>query len=108
VTLEKPGCYDWPSWFKHTNTAGYQTHQQWTKVHSTDLALNAVLNGHGFTLAAKYLCIDLIESGQLVIPVNIPHPNTVKRYFVFDNKSANIARLNIFTHWLKQEMNSID
>lgn len=105
VSLEKPGCYDWPSWFNHTNTQGYQTHQKWTKVHSTDMALNAVLNGHGFTLAARYLCSEQLASGQLVMPINIPHPNVVKRYFVFDESSANIARLNVFTNWLKQEMN---
>jgi LysR family glycine cleavage system transcriptional activator len=104
VSLDKPGCYDWPSWFKHTNTQGYQAHQQWTEVHSTDMALNAVLNGHGFTLAARYLCIEQLTSGKLVMPIDIPHPNVVKRYFVYDSSAANIARLNVFTNWLKQEM----
>ncbi|WP_245560591.1 LysR substrate-binding domain-containing protein [Colwellia piezophila] len=104
VSLDKPGRYDWPTWFEHTNTQGYQEHQQWTEVHSTDMALNAVLNGHGFTLAARYLCIAQLNSGQLVMPVNIPHPNVVQRYFVYDEKSAKIARLNVFIRWLKQEM----
>ena len=106
VSLENPGYYDWPSWFEHTNTQGYQDHQQWTEVHSTDMALNAVLNDHGFTLAARYLIIEQLKSGQLVMPVKIPHPNVVKRYFVFDENSPKIARLNVFTHWLKQEMNT--
>ena len=106
VSLENPGCYDWPSWFEHTNTQGYQDHQQWTEVHSTDMALNAVLNDHGFTLAARYLIIEQLKSGQLVMPINIPHPNLVKRYFVYDENSPKIARLNVFTHWLKQEMNA--
>lgn len=106
VSLETPGCYDWPSWFEHTHTQGYQTHQQWTEVHSTDMAINAVLNGHGFTLAARYLIIEPLESGQLIMPVNIPHPTVVKRYFVYDENSAKIARLNTFTDWLTKEMNS--
>jgi LysR family glycine cleavage system transcriptional activator len=106
VSLDNPGCYDWPSWFEHAQTQGYQTHQQWTEVHSTDMALNAVLNGHGFTLAARYLIIEQLESGQLVMPVNIPHPNVVKRYFVYDENSAKIVRLNTFTDWLTKEMNS--
>ncbi|GAW96129.1 MULTISPECIES: LysR substrate-binding domain-containing protein [Colwellia] len=105
VSLDNPGYYDWPSWFEHCNTPGYQEHQQWTEVHSTDMALNAVLNGHGFTLAARYLCIEQLKSGQLVMPVNIPHPNVVKRYFVYDANSAKIARLNIFTTWITAEMN---
>ena len=104
VSLENPGCYDWPSWFEHSNTQGYQEHKHWTKVHSTDMALNAVLNDHGFTLAARYLIIEQLKSGQLVMPVNISHPNVVKRYFVYDESSPKIARLNIFTRWLKQEM----
>jgi len=106
VSLESPGCYDWPSWFENANSKGYQDHQQWTEVHSTDMALNAVLNNHGFTLAARYLIIEQLKSGQLVMPVNIPHPNVVKRYFVYDENSPKIARLNVFTHWLKQEMDN--
>jgi len=106
VSLENPGPYDWPSWFEHTGVKGVQQHQQWTKVHSTDMALNAVLSGHGFTLAAKYLCIQQLESGQLEMPVKISHPNVVKRYLVFDPQSSKIARLTLFMNWLKNEMQS--
>ena len=84
VSLENPGPYDWPSWFEHSGIKAYQQHQQWTHVHSTDMALNAVLSGHGFTLAAQYLCTQQLESGQLLMPIKIPHPLTVKRYLVFD------------------------
>ena len=70
------------------------------------MALSAVLNGHGFTLAARYLCIQQLINGQLVMPVNIPHPNVVKRYLVFDADSARIARINVFMEWLKQKMES--
>jgi len=106
VSLDKPGCYDWPSWFEHANIQNHQTHQLWTMVHSTDMALNAVLGGHGVTLAARYLIINQLKSGQLVIPINIPHPNFVKRYFVYEESSAKIARLHIFTSWLKAEMSA--
>lgn len=106
VSLENPGNYDWASWFESVGIKEYQKHQQWTKVHSTDMALNAVLNGHGFTLAARYLCIQQLNLGQLVMPVNISHPNTVKRYLVFDADSARIARIKVFTRWLKKEMES--
>jgi LysR family glycine cleavage system transcriptional activator len=104
VSLENPGLYSWPSWFESCGVSSYKEHQRWTKVHSTDMALNAVSNGHGFTLAAHYLCIEQLQSGSLVKPVNIAHPEVVKRYFVFDADSAKIARLNIFIKWLKIEM----
>jgi LysR family transcriptional regulator, glycine cleavage system transcriptional activator len=104
VGLENPGVYDWLSWFEQAGIKSYKQHQQRTQVHSTDMALNAVLNGHGFTLAVRYLCIQHLESGQLVIPVKIPHHEVVKRYFIFDPDSAKIARLVIFIDWLKTEM----
>ncbi|WP_085297380.1 LysR substrate-binding domain-containing protein [Cognaticolwellia mytili] len=108
VSLENPGLYNWPSWFENCGMSSYQEHQRWTKVHSTDMALNAVSNGHGFTLAARYLCIEQLKSGTLVKPINIAHPEVVKRYLVFDANSAKIARLNIFIKWLKAEMAAND
>jgi LysR family glycine cleavage system transcriptional activator len=104
VSLENPGPFDWLSWFEHTGTVGVKQHQQWTQVHSTDMALNAVISGHGFTLAARYLCIQQLESGQLAMPIEISHPNVVKRYLVFDPNSSKITRLMVFMNWLKKEM----
>ncbi len=106
VSLDNPGCYDWPTWFEHNNGNDYQNHQQWTQVHSTDMSLNAVSNGHGVTLAASYLCQEQLASGQLVIPINIAHPNVVKRYFVYQKDSAKFERIKLFCHWLKQEMDA--
>jgi len=104
VSLETPGLYNWPSWFEHCGVTAYKHHQRWTNVQSTDMALNGVSNGHGFTLAARYLCIEQLKSGTLVKPINIAHPEVVKRYFVFDTDSAKLTRLNLFTQWLKAEM----
>ena len=106
VSLESPGIYNWPSWFEHCGVTAYKTHQRWTKVHSTDMALNAVSHGHGFTLAARYLCIEQLNTGRLVMPVNITHPEVVKRYLVFDENSAKMARLKLFIKWLKTEMSA--
>lgn len=105
VSLEKPGPFGWDVWFKHAGVKNHQEHQQWTEVVSTDIALSAVLGGHGFTLAAEFLYAQYLEAGTLVIPINIKHPLTVKRYLVFDAKSAKRARLDIFMAWLKEEMN---
>lgn len=104
IRLEQPNPYDWASWFDHAGVEAHQHHQQWTQVNSTDMALNAVLNGHGVTLAAKYLCTQHLESGQLIVPFDIPHPNVIKRYLVFDPTSAKKARLKVFTDWLVTEM----
>lgn len=74
VTLENPGAYDWQNWFKQTVTTGYKQHEKWTKVSSTDMAINAVVNGHGVTLAVPYLCQRQLDSGELVIPFELSHP----------------------------------
>lgn len=104
VSLKIPGAYSWAAWFQHVGVENHHQHQRWTQVNSTDMALHAVSNGHGFTLAARYLCIQQLKSGQLVMPVNISHPEVVKRYLVFDKNSAKIARLKVFMAWLKMEM----
>lgn len=104
IRLELPNPYEWEQWFESAGVQNHQQHQQWTQVNSTDMAINAVLNGHGITLAAKYLCQPHLTSGQLIVPVDIPHPNVIKRYLVFAPDSAKKARLAVFSDWLKQEM----
>ncbi|MGB0945051.1 MAG: LysR substrate-binding domain-containing protein [Marinomonas sp.] len=104
VSLEKPGSYDWQDWFEHAGVTGIENHQQWTKVDSTDMAINAVASGHGVTLAVPYLCQKQLDTGELVIPFNVSHPNSVKRYMVYDPHSAKLARLKVFIKWLKAEM----
>lgn len=105
VSLEKPGPFGWDAWFTHAGVKNYQAHQQWTEVVSTDIALSAVLGGHGFTLAAEFLYSQYLEAGTLAIPIKVKHPLTVKRYLVFDANSAKRTRLDIFIAWLKEEMN---
>lgn len=104
VTLEVPGAYSWEAWFNSVNVTGYEQHKQWTKVNSTDTALTAVLNGHGATLAAPYLCKHQLDSGELVIPFNIPHPATIKRYMIYDPQSSKLTRLKVFMEWLKEQI----
>ncbi|WP_448547603.1 LysR substrate-binding domain-containing protein [Thalassotalea fusca] len=105
VSIDSRGPYDWQAWFDHYGSNKYQTHQRWTKVQSTDMALNAVLNGHGCAMVAHYLCGELLAAGELVIPLDLPHPNVVKRYFVYDPSSAKLKRLALFMAWIRKELN---
>ncbi|MFD2179361.1 LysR substrate-binding domain-containing protein [Veronia pacifica] len=106
VTLEKPGSYDWMSWCKHARVEGIDSHNSWTYVATTDMALNAVIHGHGVALSVSYLCQEQRDKGQLVVPFDLPHPIPVKRYFIYDAQSAKRTRLDIFMQWLKDEMAS--
>lgn len=106
VSLENPGPYDWPTWFAFQDNQDFKSHSKWTYVPSTDMAINAVLNGHGFTLAAEYLCKELIAQNKLCVPINIAHPNTVKRYFVYPTTLKTNKRLAVFKTWLESEMSN--
>ena len=106
VGLEHPGPFDWPAWFEQAGVSDYRRHRQWTRVSSTDMALNAVMSGHGVTLAAHYLYAERLAAGRLVIPVDIPHPQVVKRYFVYDPEGPKQARLRTFMTWLSAAMGS--
>lgn len=105
IRLEKEGPYNWQAWFEAASVKGHENHTQWTEVVSTDIGLSAVKSGHGFTLAAKSLYREGLESGDLAIPIKIKHPTAVKRYLVFDENSPKRARLQVFMDWLKREMN---
>jgi len=107
VTLEKPGPYDWHHWCEKAGVSGLEDYKLWTKVNSTDIALSAVCSGHGITLAVPYLCQRQLDSGELSILYDLPHPNTVKRYFVYDSNSPRVARLKVFTDWLTKEMRTV-
>ena len=103
VSLEHEGTINWPTWFKQASIDNYQKHIKWTQVSSGDMALSAVLSGHGFTLASQALFSQYVDPGQLVIPFDIKHPVSFKRYYVYDPNSAKKARLDVFLAWLKEE-----
>lgn len=104
VGLSQAGREDWQTWFENAGVKNFQTHDMWTEVTSSDLALSAVLSGHGVAIVSESVFSQYIESGQLIIPFNIKHPNAFKRYLVYDPNSAKKKRLNIFKQWLKEEM----
>jgi len=104
ISLNSAGPYDWCFWFEQAGVEGYPQHQKITKVHSTDMALTAAQSGYGFALIAKYLCDEQLTLGQLITPLDITHPNKVKRYLIYAKDSAKMARLQCFMDWLKAEM----
>jgi len=103
VSLENQGRINWPAWFKEAGVRDYQSHNQWTEVSTGDMALSAVLSGHGFTLTSQALFSQYLSTGQLVVPFDIKHPVSFKRYLVYDANSAKKARLDTFIAWLKEE-----
>jgi LysR family glycine cleavage system transcriptional activator len=104
VHLENHGGINWETWFDTAGVKGYQQHKKWIEVTSSDLSISAVLSGHGFTLASQAVFSQYVDTGQLVVPFDIKHPISFKRYLVYEATSAKKARLAIFISWLKEEM----
>jgi len=95
---------DWRDWFVEAKIKDFQKHKMWSEVSSSDLALNAVLAGHGVALTSKALFSQYLENGLLVMPFDIKHPTVCYRFLIFDPNSAKRARIKVFTDWIKQEM----
>lgn len=104
VKLKNEGPFSWQRWFENAKVQEANKHQKWTEVASTDIGLSAVKSGHGITLAAESLFSQSLADSSLVIPIKVKHPESVKRFFVYDPNSAKSKRLKIFMDWVKSEM----
>jgi LysR family glycine cleavage system transcriptional activator len=104
VSLANERLVTWESWFKHAGVEGSQQASKKTEVTSSDMALSAVLSGHGVALAASAMFSQYIPTKQLVVPFKIKHPVIWKRYLVYDKFSAKQKRIQVFTQWLQTEM----
>lgn len=104
VQIGHNGPFDWQEWAVHYGFTKAHPINIYTTVNSTDMALNAVVNKHGFALIVDYLCESYIDSGALCVPLKLPHPNVVKRYFVYEKESPKYARIKVFMDWIKSQM----
>lgn len=104
VSLNNESKVTWQSWFDHIGISGFNRHDKKTEVTSSDMAISAVLAGHGATLAVTTMFMPYIHSKQLIVPFNIKHPVKWQRYLVFDSNSAKKQRIQVFIDWLQQEM----
>ena len=106
VSLANERLVTWKSWFEHAGVEGYEHVTKKTEVTSSDMALSAVLSGHGVTLAASAMFSQYIPTKQLVVPFKIKHPMIWKRYFAYDPNSVKRKRIQVFIDWVRTEMAS--
>jgi len=107
VSLANEVHTTWKTWFESAGVTGYENHRQKTEVTSSDMALSAVLSGHGVAMVASAMSAQYLDSKQLIIPFHIKHPSEWRRYLVFDPNSAKLKRIHVFTDWLQQEMRTV-
>ncbi|SFC58372.1 LysR substrate-binding domain-containing protein [Pseudoalteromonas denitrificans] len=94
----------WQEWFEHVAVQGYELHNQKTEVTSSDMALGAVLSGHGVALVSTALFSQYIQTQQLIVPFKIKHPVHWKKYIAFNKNSTKIKRIRVFADWIQAEM----
>ena len=105
VSLANEKVATWKSWFEHAGASGYDDqHSLKTEVTSSDMALCAVIAGHGVALAASTMAAPYIKSKQLIVPFDIKHPATWQRYLAYPVNTSKKTRINIFCQWVKNEM----
>jgi len=104
VSLAHDSIVTWQSWFDHAGVQGFDQYVNKTEVTSSDMALSAVLSGHGVTLAAKAMFMPYIHTKQLIVPFDIQHPVQWQRFIVYQANSAKNARIKVFSNWVQKEM----
>ena len=95
---------DWESWFESAGVEVSPQQLQKTEVTSSDLALSAVLAGNGIMLASDIMVGEYVRSGQLVIPLAIPHPVRWKSHLVYAKNNPKQKRIAVFCQWVKDNL----
>lgn len=95
---------DWESWFEYAGVDINPQQLRKTEVTSSDLALSAVLAGHGIMLASEIMVGEYIGSGQLVIPLDIAHPVRWKSHLVYAKNNPKQKRIAVFCQWVKENL----
>lgn len=77
---------------------------QWMEVSTFDMALNAVIAGHGACLATDSLADDFVARGLLVKPFAVGLTPGVRYSLISDPSSSRAARIEAFNDWLRREL----
>ncbi|GHB69769.1 transcriptional regulator [Psychrosphaera saromensis] len=102
--FNSPNGFSWNDWFNLAGIPLNEDHHKWMEVTTWEMGINAVLSGHGIFLTSGCMAQDLIESGALVKPFNIQIEPGLKFSLLYDEESPRIARIKVFTDWLKKEL----
>jgi LysR family glycine cleavage system transcriptional activator len=73
------------------------------KFHSTPLALEAAIAGHGVAIADRGLIADHIRSGQLVTLFDIVLPTEFAYYLIYPQGREDDPNIATFRQWLLAE-----
>ncbi|MBD3610021.1 MAG: transcriptional regulator GcvA [Gammaproteobacteria bacterium] len=94
---------EWRSWFEEAG-AEYKESKKGLYLSSGLLTADAATKGLGIALADVNLISDEINSGQLVVALDIPLPLSKSFYLVYQKNRAATYSMMVFREWIMQEM----
>ncbi|MGO1296124.1 MAG: LysR substrate-binding domain-containing protein [Vibrio sp.] len=98
--------FNWQHWFQCANVNAQRDGLLWMEVSTFDMAINAVVAGHGACLATESISADFVERGLLVKPFDIGLKPGIRYSVVSDPTSSRVLRINAFKSWLQKELNN--
>jgi LysR family glycine cleavage system transcriptional activator len=92
--------FGWPAWLKLANLDFHPDEIKWLRVSNLDVALSAVMSGHGIFLGSMTLSKQFIRAGTLVKPFPQSIEKGMRYSFVYDESSPRVQRIQVFKDWL--------
>ncbi|WP_432454676.1 MULTISPECIES: LysR substrate-binding domain-containing protein [unclassified Agarivorans] len=97
--------FSWDQWFHRAKVSAKREALQWMEVSTFDMAINAVVGGHGACLATESISADFVERGLLVKPFDIGLNPGICYSVISDPSSSRVRRIHAFKLWLHKELN---
>ncbi|MCZ4372438.1 LysR substrate-binding domain-containing protein [Vibrio diazotrophicus] len=98
--------FSWDHWFATAKVKAKRESLQWMEVSTFDMAINAVVAGHGACLATESISADFVERGLLVKPFDIGLKPGIRYSLISDPSSSRALRIGAFKEWLNKELSS--
>lgn len=92
--------HDWTAWLELAGVDIPEEEIKWLQVSNMDVALSAVMSGHGIFLGSPTLSKRLIAAGTLVNPFPQRIENGIRYSLLYDASSPRLKRIQIFRDWL--------
>lgn len=93
---------EWRMWLSAAGVTDIDA-EQGPKFHTTPLALEAAIAGHGVAITDRRLVADHLRSGRLVAPFDVVLPREFAYYLAYPQSRASDPNIAVFRDWLLAE-----
>ncbi|MBQ4838108.1 MULTISPECIES: LysR substrate-binding domain-containing protein [Pseudoalteromonas] len=105
--IDYSGISYWPKWFEHIGIDPDISACQVLQVNNIDVAMSAVLAGHGVCLGSAKQAAHYINEGMLVQPYEFGLMPGTQYRLMYDPQSPRLKRIELFSQWLHKELESL-